>query len=67
VSKVQQSLTQVRTFVEEVRAEMKKCSWPSRSELADSTMVVIVSVVLIAVFVGLSDLVLMGIMRTVIR
>jgi len=67
VSKVQQSLTQVRTFVEEVRAEMKKCSWPSRSELADSTMVVIVSVVLIAVFVGLSDLVLMGLLRTVIR
>ena len=67
MSKVQQSLTQVRTFVEEVRAEMKKCSWPSRSELADSTMVVIVSVVLIAVFVGLSDLVLMGLLRTVIR
>ncbi|MBU1909712.1 MAG: preprotein translocase subunit SecE, partial [Verrucomicrobia bacterium] len=50
-----------------VRMEMKKCSWPSRSELADSTMVVIVSVVMIAIFVGLSDLVLTGLLRTVIR
>ncbi|MBU1692536.1 MAG: preprotein translocase subunit SecE [Verrucomicrobia bacterium] len=67
MSKVQQSLAQVRTFIEEVRMEMKKCSWPSRSELADSTMVVIVSVVMIAIFVGLSDLVLTGLLRTVIR
>ncbi|MBP7830051.1 MAG: preprotein translocase subunit SecE [Kiritimatiellae bacterium] len=46
---------------------MKKCSWPTRSELSESTMVVIVSVVLLAIFVGLSDMVLMGLMRMVIR
>ncbi|HRZ13648.1 MAG TPA: preprotein translocase subunit SecE [Kiritimatiellia bacterium] len=67
MSKIQQGITAARTFIEEVRAEMKKCSWPTRSELSESTMVVIVSVVLMAVFVGLSDVVLMSVMRMVIR
>lgn len=67
MSKIQQGITAAKTFFEEVRAEMKKCSWPTRSELSESTMVVIVSVVLLAVFVGLSDVVLMGVMRMVVR
>ncbi len=67
MSKIQQGITAARTFIEEVRTEMKKCSWPTRSELSESTMVVIVSVVLLAIFVGLSDMVLMGLMRMVIR
>ncbi|MDZ4198139.1 MAG: preprotein translocase subunit SecE [Kiritimatiellia bacterium] len=56
-----------RGFLAEVRQELKKCAWPTRSELTESTGVVIVSVVLLAVFVGLCDVVLMGLLRAVIR
>ena len=67
MSKIQQTLTGARTFIGEVQTELKKCSWPTRSELIDSTLVVVVSVVLLAVFVGLSDVVLMSVLRLAIR
>ena len=50
--------TQVREFVKEVRVESTKVSWPSRNELRDSTVVVIVSVLLVSAFVGIVDRVL---------
>ena len=51
-------MTQAREFVKEVRVESTKVSWPTRIELRDSTIVVIVTVLLVAVFVGLVDRVL---------
>jgi preprotein translocase subunit SecE len=50
--------TQVRDFVKEVRVESTKVSWPTRNELRDSTIVVIVAVLLVSVFVGAVDYVL---------
>jgi preprotein translocase subunit SecE len=57
----------VLKFVSEVRIELAKCSWPwdpnltglkKYRELMESTLVVIISVVLLAGFVTTSDLVL---------
>ncbi len=42
-------------YVRDVRVEMNKVSWPSRSELRESTMVVIVMVILISIFIGVVD------------
>ena len=43
-------VTRVREFVQEVLAEFRKVTWPSRQELINSTVVVIVvTVVLVAV------------------
>ena len=42
-------------YIRDVRVEMSKVSWPSRVELRESTVVVIVMVVLIAVFIGVVD------------
>jgi preprotein translocase subunit SecE len=42
-------------FLREVRNELKKVSWPSRSEIRESTTVVIVIVLILAVFIGLVD------------
>jgi preprotein translocase subunit SecE len=67
MNKAQQMITQVRTFFDEVQAELKKCSWPSRSELVESTAVVVVSVLIVGVVVGVSDIVLMSLMRLIIR
>jgi len=57
----------LRTFFDEVRQELKKCSWPSRGELKESTLVVIFSVVLLGVFVGFSDVIFNSILRLVIK
>jgi len=46
---------QVREFLKDVRAESAKVSWPSRQELRDSTIVVIVTVLIVAVFIGIID------------
>ncbi|MCE9626456.1 MAG: preprotein translocase subunit SecE [Candidatus Eisenbacteria bacterium] len=46
---------QVREFVKDVRVEATKVSWPTRDELRDSTVVVIVTVLLVAAFVGIVD------------
>jgi preprotein translocase subunit SecE len=48
----------VREFVLEVMAEFRKVTWPSRSELANSTVVVIVVTVVLAFFLGGVDIVL---------
>ena len=50
---------QVREFVKEVKVEAAKVSWPSRIELRDSTVVVIVTCVIMMVFVYVTD----GILR----
>ncbi len=49
---------QVREFVKEVQVESAKVSWPTRNELRDSTIVVIISVLLVSGFVGIVDRVL---------
>ena len=47
----------MRDFLAEVSAELKKSSWPTRKELIDSTLVVIVTVLILGIFVALADLV----------
>jgi preprotein translocase subunit SecE len=51
----------VRDFLAEVTVELKKSSWPTRKELIDSTLVVIVTVLILGVFVALADLVFLRI------
>ena len=48
----------VREFTLEVLAEFRKVTWPSRQELANSTVVVIAVTVVLAFFLGLVDIVL---------
>lgn len=67
MGKVQNAVTGTKTFLGEVQDELKKCAWPTQSELIQSTWVVIVSVFILAVIVSVSDLVLMNVMRLVIR
>jgi preprotein translocase subunit SecE len=49
---------QLREFVKDVRVESTKVSWPTRNELRDSTIVVIVTVLVVMVFVGIVDRIL---------
>ena len=45
-------------FLKEVKAELGKVAWSTREELISSTMVVIAVTVLLAIFIGVLDLVL---------
>ncbi len=67
MSKVQNKFSGLGNFVGEVQAELKKCAWPTQTELIQSTGVVIIAVLIVATFVGVSDLILMQIMKLIIR
>ena len=51
-------IEKAKKFLSDVVVEMKKVSWPTRSELRGSTMVVIVTVIIIAIFIGIVDRIL---------
>ncbi|MGD0060635.1 MAG: preprotein translocase subunit SecE [Verrucomicrobiia bacterium] len=57
----------VQEFVIEVWAELKKSSWPTRKELVDSTIVVIVTILILGIFVALADLVFLRIVALLTR
>ena len=48
-------ISKIQKFIGEVMAEMKKVSWTTRSELVDSTLIVIFSSFLLGIFVGIID------------
>ncbi|MCA1808157.1 MAG: preprotein translocase subunit SecE [Lentisphaerae bacterium] len=66
MKKLTQIVLDTRNFFGDVMAELRKSSWPTRPELLDSTVVVILSVVALAIFVGFSDLILMKFLEMVL-
>jgi preprotein translocase subunit SecE len=44
-------------FLREVRVEMGKVTWPARPELIQSTLVVLIAIVIAAIYIGLWDLI----------
>ena len=56
-------IPKIREFLTEVAVELKKSAWPTRSELVDSTLVVLVTVVILGVFVASADVVFAWIIR----
>jgi preprotein translocase subunit SecE len=44
-----------RIFFGEMIDELRKAAWPNRTELRDSTIVVIVAVALLGIFTSISD------------
>lgn len=54
-------------YLREVRAELRKVNWPNRKELVTYTVVVVVSVLVIAAFIGLVDLLFSQILAIIAR
>jgi preprotein translocase subunit SecE len=46
----------ISNFLQTVKGEMKKTSWPSRSEIVKSTIVVIMTIALVALIIGGIDI-----------
>ena len=52
-------------FLREVRLELKRVSWPTRKEITGSTGVVIVTVIIVAIYLGIIDNILQQIMMRI--
>lgn len=55
------------TFLAEVKAEIKKVSWPSRKETSGGTVVVFIAVLIIASFLGIVDISLSKMVKLLIQ
>lgn len=53
-------------FIKEVGLELRKSEWPSRQELVESSVVVVLSVVALAVFIGVCDFALFNALKLLI-
>jgi preprotein translocase subunit SecE len=60
-------LRRAKEFFGEVTAEFRKVTWPSRQELINSTVVVIVVTVVLAFFLGAVDIVLARAVERILR
>ncbi|MCM8799837.1 MAG: preprotein translocase subunit SecE [Candidatus Omnitrophica bacterium] len=54
-------------FFKEVKIEMTKVSWPTRQEVWGATVVVIVITSILALFIGIVDLILSKILTVIFR
>jgi len=57
----------IRKYVTEVNTELKKVSWSTREDLMASTIVVLVSVALLAIFIGAADFVIARVIALILR
>ena len=53
-------------FLSEVKGEVKKVTWPSRKEAMGGTAVVLLVVLIMAIFLGLVDLLLSKIIAAIL-
>ncbi|MBI5966986.1 MAG: preprotein translocase subunit SecE [Deltaproteobacteria bacterium] len=63
MEKIKEFWEAMQQFFREVRVELKKVTWPSRKETIASTSVVLVTVILVAFFLGIVDLGLSRLIR----
>jgi preprotein translocase subunit SecE len=59
-------LARVSAYMVETREELKKCTWPSVDELKGSTVVVMITLFMLAAFTVGVDSILMGLIRLII-
>ena len=59
-------LTKTKDFLEEVKLELGKVTWPTRKETIATTWVVVVIIVLISLYLGACDVVLAKLMRLIL-
>ena len=60
-------LQSITDYVRDVRVEMAKVTWPTRDELRESTIVVLVMVVIMTIFIGIVDRVLAMAFEALVR
>jgi len=57
----------VKQFLREVKTELKKVTWPSRKDTLSGTIVVLVTVFIMAIFLGLVDTGLSNLIKVLLK
>jgi preprotein translocase subunit SecE len=57
----------IREFFAEVVMELKKSAWPTRKELVDSTIIVVMTIIVMGIFVALADFIFLRIVSLLMR
>ena len=61
-------MSKLITYLKESRAELMKVAWPSRKQTRDSTIIVIIVSIAVAIFLGVLDyLIEQGIMNFIVK
>lgn len=60
-------IQKIRNFLGEVQAEMQKVTWPTREELAGSTSVVLMTMLILSAFIGISDFIFSHFLSIILR
>ena len=63
---LQKKIQGIKAFFNDVLGEMRKCTWPERQELLESTVVVIALLFMVSLYVGVCDKVLVLLLRALI-
>ncbi len=61
-----EKLNKAKVYFQEARVELKKVSWPSKPQTMQLTWVVIVMVVVSAIFFGICDFILSGLVKLIL-
>ena len=61
-ARVREAARQTAAFVGEVNGEVRKVTWPDRQQLKNATGVIILFVIVVAIIIGLMDVILQGIL-----
>jgi preprotein translocase subunit SecE len=59
-------MQKITTFIESVKMELGKVTWPTRKETVATTSVVVIIVFLISLYLGACDIVLSKLMRLIL-
>lgn len=65
LDKVKDFFSSIPRFLGEVKAEMKKVSFPSRDEVVGTTIVVLVTSVVFAVYLWVADMIIVQLFKMV--
>ncbi len=58
-------MIKIQTYLEEVGKEMRKVSWPTRSELISNTLITILTTVVISLFIFVTDRVISTVLEVI--
>ena len=63
--KTESLMGKIRRFISETMAELGRCTWPTRQQLFESTVLVVVAIVILACFVAGVDWVAAWVIRLI--
>ncbi len=60
-------VARARRFILDVITELQKCSWPSRKELTETTIIVIVMMFIMSAFIFGVDMLFKGVFHNILK